>query len=83
MVTREGEIQLCDIDPEVQGRGVGKRILCALEEQAASWGFTTVVLTSSLTARRFYERNGYARRGDPVSAFGGMTAYPMAKALPR
>lgn len=82
LITRRGEIQLCYVAPEVQFRGAGKRILLALEEQAQRWGSKNVVLTSSLTGRLFYERNGYVSRGAPVSAFGGMTAFPMSKTLP-
>ena len=55
LVQRDGEIQMCYLVPEVQYRGAGKLMLRALEEQAARWALKGVFLTSSVTARRFYE----------------------------
>ena len=63
LIQRDGEIRMCYLVPEVQYRGAGRLILRALEEQAARWGLTRVFLTSSITARRFYERNGYLQSG--------------------
>src|SRR5262245_56455357 len=68
----DGEIQLCYLVPEVQYRGVGKLMLRALEEQAARWGLKGLFLTSTITARRFYERHGYLQTGE---------AYRMSKAI--
>jgi hypothetical protein len=42
---------------------------------------TSVFLMSSVTARRFYERNGYARSGEPKSVYGLRSAYPMSKRI--
>jgi GNAT superfamily N-acetyltransferase len=81
MVQRDGEIQLCYLVPEVQHRGVGKLLLRALEEQAARWGLAGVFLTSSLTGRTFYERNGYVPSGEPRSVYGSLRAYPMSKRI--
>ena len=81
LVQRDGEIQLCYLVPEVQYRGAGKLILRALEEQAARWGLEGVFLTSTVTARRFYERNGYVPSGEPKSVYGLRSAYPMSKSV--
>lgn len=54
-VQRDGEIQMGYLVPEGPYRGAGKLMLRALEEQAARPGLRGVFLTSSVTARRFYE----------------------------
>lgn len=82
LMNRAGVIHLCYVLPEVQFHGAGKRMLHALEAEAANLGLTIVTLTSSLTGRLFYERSGYVRRGEPVPVFGGsLRGYPMAKTL--
>ena len=83
LVGRDGEVQLCYLVPEVQYRGAGKRMLRALEDRAAQWGLPRVFLTSSVTAKAFYERNGYVQNGEPKSVYGLRAAYPMTKSLPR
>jgi GNAT superfamily N-acetyltransferase len=81
MVQRDGEIQLCYLVPEVQYRGAGKLMLRALEGQAARWGLGHVFLTSTVTAKRFYERNGYVPMREPKSVYGVQRAYPMSKGI--
>src|SRR5262245_15361943 len=81
MLQRDGEIQLCYLVPEVQYRGAGKLMLRALEEQAARWGLKALFLTSTVTAKRFYERNGYVQTGVPKSVYGLGRAYPMSKVI--
>jgi len=65
-----GGLALIQRDGEMQYRGAGKRMLRALEEQAARWGLRDVFLTSSVTAKRFYERNGDLQSGEPKSVHG-------------
>lgn len=81
LIGRDGEIQMCYLIPEVQHRGAGKLMLRALEEQAARWGLTRVFLTSSVTARQFYERNGFLQSGEPKSVYGLRGVCPMAKKI--
>ena len=83
MMQRDGEIQLCYLVPEVQYRGAGKLMLRALEGQAARWGLTGVSLTSTVTAKRFYERNGYFQTGEPKTVLGAQMAYRMSKGIAR
>jgi ribosomal protein S18 acetylase RimI-like enzyme len=47
------------IDPAAQGRGVGARLLAAVEERIAERPLTLRCLTVNPDARRFYERHGY------------------------
>lgn len=81
LVQRDGEIQMCYLVPEIQYRGAGTLMLRALEEQAARWGFTDIFLTSSGTAKRFYERHGYVLSGEPTSVYGLRSVYPMSKRI--
>jgi GNAT superfamily N-acetyltransferase len=83
LVQNDGEIQMCYLVPEAQYRGAGKLMLRALEEQAARWRLQGVFLTSSVTAKRFYERNGYVQSGEPKSVYGLRSVYPMAKNIAR
>jgi GNAT superfamily N-acetyltransferase len=55
------------VHPAHQGRGVGRWCLQRVAEQCATDGATAVrcdVLQANVPLRRFYERNGYALRGD-------------------
>jgi histone acetyltransferase (RNA polymerase elongator complex component) len=72
---------MCYLVREVQHRGAGKLMLRALEEQAARWGLKGVFLTSSVTAKQFYERNGYLQSGEPKSVYGLRSVYPMSKSI--
>jgi GNAT superfamily N-acetyltransferase len=81
MLQRDGEIQLCYLVPEVQYQGAGKLMLRALEEQAAGWGLKDLFLMSTVTAKRFYERNGYVQTGEPKAVYGLERAYPMSKGI--
>jgi GNAT superfamily N-acetyltransferase len=57
-----GEVDAVFVDPAHQGRGIGRRLLRALEEMAAAHGYGRVFLTASLNAVPFYRSAGY----DPV-----------------
>ena len=54
-----GAVQGLYVSPDVKGRGVGWRLLCALEERARAHGLKSLRLTSSLNAVAFYERAGF------------------------
>ncbi|MFW2405421.1 MAG: GNAT family N-acetyltransferase [Gammaproteobacteria bacterium] len=59
MLSRPGELLLLYVSPEAVGKGAGYALLVAMEQQAASWELEAITLDSTLTARKFYERNGY------------------------
>jgi len=59
---RVGEIKRMWVAPEARGLGVARRLLAALEAQAAALGFTRIRLDtqrSLVEARALYEANGY------------------------
>ncbi|HXK34522.1 MAG TPA: GNAT family N-acetyltransferase [Dehalococcoidia bacterium] len=55
---------------ERRRNGVGALVLAALEREAASRGVREVRLSAQLTARAFYERNGYTASGDVYDEVG-------------
>ncbi|MGY1838509.1 MULTISPECIES: GNAT family N-acetyltransferase [unclassified Modestobacter] len=57
-------------DAGVRGRGHGAAVLSALHRAAAERGQTEVELHAQLTARRFYERAGYAAVGEEYREAG-------------
>ncbi len=60
----EAGIRMLAVDPAVQRRGVGQRLLDACVEQATALGRSGLFLHTTpwmTTAHRLYERNGFAR----------------------
>ena len=54
-----GEVDAAFVDPAWQGRGVGQRLLAALETLALRHGLCRLFVSSSLNAAPAYERAGY------------------------
>jgi GNAT superfamily N-acetyltransferase len=67
------------VAPELQGDGIGARLVAHLEEYALKQGVSELALSSSLTARRFYERLGY--RVIRPEEHDGVSTFLMAKTL--
>jgi putative acetyltransferase len=63
--TENGELTLLFVDPDWTGRGLGARLLVALEEQALADGVSALSLFASKNAIGFYEKHGW-RRGSAV-----------------
>ncbi|MCJ7544991.1 MAG: GNAT family N-acetyltransferase [Phycisphaerae bacterium] len=61
-LTAKGKITRVYVRPDLQGQGLGKRIMAHLEQQARGRGHTSVFLNASLVARAFYEALGYRLR---------------------
>ncbi len=59
----DGRIGRMAVLPAWRGRGVGRRLLAALEAAAARAGIRRAVLHAQVSARGFYEAAGYAARG--------------------
>ncbi len=57
-------------DPAVRGRGHGAAVLAELHRQAVLRGVREVELHAQVTARRFYERAGYAAVGEEYEEAG-------------
>ncbi|NHZ96957.1 GNAT family N-acetyltransferase [Massilia sp. CCM 8734] len=70
LLTQAGKLSLCYVLPEALYSGVGKALLQGVEAQARAWGVSVLRLNSTLTASKFYERNGYILAGKEMSCYG-------------
>jgi GNAT superfamily N-acetyltransferase len=80
-VTDRGEITLNYVSPDARFRGVSRALLAALEHRAVERGNSECMLTSTVTARRFYLANGYVETAPPIGSFGTRSGFPMRKTL--
>jgi GNAT superfamily N-acetyltransferase len=81
MVHRSGDLDLCYVQPTKERRGVGAAMMSALESQAKQWRLDKVKLISTVGARSFYERLGYAFIGVEPADGDGLRDYYYAKTI--
>ncbi|WP_198034175.1 GNAT family N-acetyltransferase [Acidihalobacter ferrooxydans] len=77
-LSKAGEILLCYVVPEYLGQGVGRAILDALVRKAHLWGILRLTALSTVTARKFYARQGFEQCGAPILEDGHEIEFPMA-----
>jgi thioesterase domain-containing protein len=53
-----------------QGKGAGAKVLAALEQQAAVWGCSTIMLNARHSAQAFYQRFGYQQTATAPALYG-------------
>ena len=63
--THAGRLFQMAVTPALQGKGLGARLVVALEEELRRRGFTHVHLHARSHVVPFYERLGYAVYGEP------------------
>ena len=73
------KIQRMAVIDDVRGRGVGRALLAFLEEEARRRGATRLTLWAQAQARPFYEKAGYAARGDEFDDGTGIAHIAMEK----
>ncbi len=81
---RADEVCAVYVSPDHAGRGVGRVLLKTVEQQMKSNGITIGRLSSTLTAKGFYEANGWLNTGGPIFERRGGVDIPclaMTKAL--
>jgi GNAT superfamily N-acetyltransferase len=70
-VSEAGEITLNYVAPQARFRGVSKAMLAALEAELRDHGVVEATLTSTTTARRFYQAAGWHEDAAPAAAMRG------------
>ena len=78
---REAQIRYMAIDTGRQRRGLGSRLLAALETRARELGAVRVVLDARETALRFYCKHGYRTVGPGHMLFNSIAHVKMEKEL--
>jgi L-amino acid N-acyltransferase YncA len=76
------EIMLNYVLPEALHRGIGKGMLQALETHAIASGKDHIEVVSTISAKAFYERNGYVSNGAPKHVGRIIGDYPLVKKMP-
>ena len=69
------------VSPDYQYRGVSKALMAASEDWLRKQGQGVSHLTSTATAKRFYEALGYLPDGEAKTGRSGMPSFPMKKML--
>ncbi len=82
---KDDEIMGLYVHKDYMKRGIGKRLLVRVERHAYSKGIRVLKCTSTVTARLFYERNGYRTIRKTKHAIGRykLSVYRMRKRLRR
>ncbi|MBX8813191.1 GNAT family N-acetyltransferase [Pseudochrobactrum algeriensis] len=69
------------VSPDYQYRGVSKALMAVSEGWLKGQGQVVSRLTSTATAKQFYEKLGYLPEGDAKTGRSGMPSFPMKKLL--
>jgi len=77
-ITLPNEVSLNYVSPEHTGRGVSRALLEALENELKQSGAVIGTLTSTKTARQFYEACGWHVAGE-IQPCMSVEGYPMEK----
>lgn len=75
------EIQRVAVLPEHRLQGIGRQIMIFIESQMAAAGIREIILSSEVSIRAFYEKTGYAARGEVYQEVG-LPHIEMFKLLP-
>ena len=78
---REAQIRYMAVAVEQQRRGLGSRMLQALEQKAAALGAACIVLDAREAALGFYVRQGYSAEGPGHMLYNCISHIRMCKTL--
>lgn len=67
---QRGRLFQMAVTPAWQGRGLGRKLVRALEAEVSSRGFEEIHLHARATVAPFYEKLGYASYGEPFTEVG-------------
>ena len=80
-MARDDEILLNYVAPEYLGQGAGRLMLVALETWARQRGLSSLKCISTITAKGFYEKQGFSEAGDPQNLEDVLGEFPLSKPL--
>jgi predicted GNAT family N-acyltransferase len=75
----EGQIRSMAVREDMQGKGLGKKIIERIEEIAREKKLKRITLDARINAVKFYERNGYRVVADSYLLFGVIQHFRMEK----
>jgi N-acetylglutamate synthase-like GNAT family acetyltransferase len=81
LMNSTGEILLNYVLPEYLQKGVGKALLHKIEAVARENSLTTLSARSTITAKTFYEKNGFTPIQDKTTDEVLLNEYPLEKRL--
>ena len=79
----EGQIRSMAVRTDLQGKGLGKKIMDYIEAKANDMHLKTIILDARINAVEFYERCGYKVIGESYLLFGVIPHFKMEKKLGR
>ncbi len=77
----QGQIRFMAVDPQYQGKGVGKKLVLAMEEEAKRNGISKIVLHAREFAVPFYESMQYKVTEQSYLLFGSVQHFLMEKKI--
>lgn len=81
LASLRGEILLMYLVPEALHKGNGKLMLEKIEDLLSKEGLSEIRTISSITAKPFYERNGFVKNGEPLLVGNIKGDFPLIKKL--
>ena len=78
---KEGQIRYMAVENGLQGRGIGKKIVAYVEQEARDKGLTNIVLHARENAVRFYRSCNYKIIADSYLLYGVIPHFEMRKEL--
>lgn len=76
-----GQIRYMAVNDDIQGQGLGKKIVNTLEQVASQLGVTTITLKARESAISFYEKLGYHAQGFSHLLYNKIRHITMTKTL--
>lgn len=80
LMNKDGEILLNYVLPAYIYKGVGKYLWKEMGKIAKSAGIKALSVVSTITAKNFYERNGFVKNGEPKYV-GTILGFPLIRYL--
>lgn len=81
LINKNGEILLNYVLPSYLYKGVGKFLLTKIENAANTIEIKALTAISTITAKTFYERNGFIKNGEPEYVGNILGDFPLIKQL--